>query len=138
MEHNLSSVTTENQKLLRIIETNQQRIKDLQQDFQSIENENQKLINNVDSLKLSVRKYHDLERETTNLETVNHRLEQEMKGLEKENNRLKTAIEVSRFIIYYQLLCFPSLCYSRRHVGVVGCKGVPKKFLEFFFPSHIR
>lgn len=93
LEHNLSSLTTENQKLQRIIETNQQRIKDLQQDLQSTENENQKLNNNVETLKLSVRKYHDLERETTNLETINHRLEQEMKGLEKENNRLKTAIE---------------------------------------------
>lgn len=95
LEHNLSFVTTENQKLQRIIDTNQQRIKDLQQDLQSLESENQKLNNNVESLKLSVRKYHDLERESTNLETINHRLEQEMKGLEKENNRLKTAIEVS-------------------------------------------
>lgn len=99
LEHNLSSITTENQKLQRIIDTNQQRIKDLQQDLQSLENENQKLNNNVESLKLSVRKYHDLERESTNLETINHRLEQEMKGLEKENNRLKTAIEVSYVLI---------------------------------------
>ncbi|XP_035221788.1 girdin-like, partial [Stegodyphus dumicola] len=93
LEHNLNSLTTENQKLQRIVETSQQRIKDLQQDLQATENENQKLNNNMESLKLSVRKYHDLERETTNLETINHRLEQEMKGLEKENNRLKTAIE---------------------------------------------
>ncbi|XP_054717711.1 girdin-like [Uloborus diversus] len=93
IELNLSSLTTENQKLQRMLETNQQRIKDLQQDLQATENENQKLNNNVESLKLSVRKYHDLERETTNLETINHRLDQEMKGLEKENNRLKTAIE---------------------------------------------
>ncbi|KAG8189736.1 hypothetical protein JTE90_012916 [Oedothorax gibbosus] len=93
LEHSLNSITTENQKLQKMVDSNQQRMKDLQQDLQALENENQKLNNTVESYKLTVRKYHDLERETTNLETVNHRLEQEMKGLEKENNRLKTAIE---------------------------------------------
>ncbi|GIY91559.1 hypothetical protein CEXT_795501 [Caerostris extrusa] len=93
LEHSLNSITTENQKLQKMVDSSQQRIKDLQQDMQALENENQKLNNTVESLKLTVRKYHDLERETTNLETVNHRLEQEMKGLEKENNRLKTAVE---------------------------------------------
>ncbi|CAL1290097.1 unnamed protein product [Larinioides sclopetarius] len=93
LEQSLNSLTTENQKLQKMVDSSQQRIKDLQQDMQAVENENQKLNNTVESLKLTVRKYHDLERETTNLETVNHRLEQEMKGLEKENCRLKTAIE---------------------------------------------
>ncbi|KAF8778542.1 Protein Daple like protein [Argiope bruennichi] len=93
LEQSLNSLTTENQKLQKMVDSSQQRIKDLQQDLQAVENENQKLNNTVESLKLTVRKYHDLERETTNLETVNHRLEQEMKGLEKENSRLKTAIE---------------------------------------------
>ncbi|GFY50890.1 protein Daple [Trichonephila inaurata madagascariensis] len=93
LEHSLNSITTENQKLQKMVDSNQQRMKDLQQDMQALENENQKLNNTVESLKLTVRKYHDLERETTNLETINHRLEQEMKGLEKENNRLKIAME---------------------------------------------
>lgn len=93
LEHNIISLGTENQKLQRVVDINQQKISELQQDLQAVENENQKLNNNVECLKLSVRKYHDLERETTNLETLNHRMEQEMKGLEKENQRLKYAVE---------------------------------------------
>ncbi|XP_071041565.1 girdin isoform X3 [Parasteatoda tepidariorum] len=93
LEHNITTLNNENQKLQKMVETAQKKSNDFQQDIQALENENQKLNNIVESLKLADRKYHDLERETTNLETINHRLEQEMKGLEKETARLKAAIE---------------------------------------------
>ncbi|KAJ6218480.1 hypothetical protein RDWZM_009637 [Blomia tropicalis] len=99
MERNYTSSCAENQKFQRIIESKNKKIEEYMSELSSIENENQKLLTNADSLKLSLRKLNDLEIEMTNLEGDKHRLEQEKKSLDKEISRLKTSIQFKDGVI---------------------------------------
>lgn len=99
MERNYSQACAENQKFQRIIEMKSKKIEEYMSELTSIENENQKLVANADSLKLSLRKLNDLEIEMTNLEGDKHRLEQDKKSLDKEISRLKSSIEFKDQVI---------------------------------------
>src|SRR5699024_6674035 len=83
MERNYSQSCAENQKFQRIIESKNKKIEEYMSELTSIENENEKLQANADSLKFNLRKLNDLEMEMTNLEGDKHRLEQEKKSLDK-------------------------------------------------------
>nr|XP_027202981.1 girdin-like [Dermatophagoides pteronyssinus] len=99
MEKNFTQTISENQKNQRIIEQKTKKLQEYQSELELIENENQKLMSNADSLRLSLKKLNDLEIEMTNLETEKQRFEQENKSLEKEINRLKTSIDFKDKII---------------------------------------
>lgn len=68
-------------------------------ELEAIEMENQKLVSNADSLRLSLKKLNNLEIEMTNLEAEKQCFEQENKSLEKEISRLKTSIDYKDKII---------------------------------------
>ncbi|KAH9497954.1 Girdin [Dermatophagoides farinae] len=99
MEKNYTQTSAENQKNQRVIEQKTKKLEEYRSELESIENENQKLMANADSLRLSLKKLNDLEIEMTNLETEKQRFEQENKSLEKEINRLKTSIDFKDKII---------------------------------------
>lgn len=93
IERNSSQLMTENQKLQRLLDSKTKRYEETQQEIQALDNENQKLLATAETLKASVKRLNDLEREVTNLEADNHRLEQYKKSSEKEIQRLKQAID---------------------------------------------
>ena len=99
MERNYSQACAENQKFQRIIESKNKKIAEYMSDLTSIENENQKLLTNADTLKFNLRKLNDLEIEMTNLEGDKHRLEQEKKSQDKEICRLRSSIEFKDTLI---------------------------------------
>ncbi|GBM70725.1 Protein Daple [Araneus ventricosus] len=76
LEQSLNSLTTENQKLQKMVDSSQQRIKDLQQDLQAVENENQKLNNTKSSV-----------------EEENCSLNNQVSSLRDQNNNLKSQLE---------------------------------------------
>ena len=78
----------------------------MQNESRDFECENAKLHKTVESLRHSLRRLNDLEKENTDLESENHRLDRESKGLHKEIARLKQAIEVCPLLFY---LIFHSL-----------------------------
>ena len=99
LERNYTHSCAENQKFQRIIEQKAKKIAEYMSDLEAIECENQMLVANTDSLKLSLKKLNDLEIEMTNLESDKHRLDQERKSQEKEISRLKSSIESKDKII---------------------------------------
>lgn len=99
LERNHAHSCADIQKYQRIIEQKSKKINEFIAEMEALECENQMLVTNADSLKLSLRKMNDLEIEMTNLEGDKHRLEQERKSLEKEINRLKTSIDYKDKVI---------------------------------------
>ncbi|XP_067137777.1 girdin [Centruroides vittatus] len=93
MERTVNALTTENQKLQRVVETNQIKLEEIQEELQGLENENRKLNKTLDTLKLSIPKLHELEREAMGLNSTKQALEQEKRSLEKENAKLKQLME---------------------------------------------
>ena len=93
IEKNSSHLMTENQRLQRLLDNKSKRYEEIQHEIQALESENQKLLATADTLKASLKRLNDLERDVTNMEADNHRLEQEKKSLDKEISRLKIAID---------------------------------------------
>lgn len=93
----MMSVTNENQRLQKTIETCNKKLEELGHENQDIESENHKLQKTVETLKLSTRRYNDLERDITELEANSDKLTRENRCLAKETARLKQAIEVCVF-----------------------------------------
>ena len=72
----------------------QKREESFKNDLKELEAENSKLHKTVESLRHSLRRLSEIEKENTELESENHRLDRESKGLHKETSRLKQGIEV--------------------------------------------
>jgi len=72
----------------------QKREESLKNDLKECEAENSKLHKTVESLRHSLLRLSEMEKENTELESENHRLDRESKGLHKETTRLKQGIEV--------------------------------------------
>ncbi|XP_046341956.1 girdin-like isoform X2 [Haliotis rufescens] len=94
MEFELLDIDNENQRLQKSLDITTRRMEQLENDNSDLENENEKLAKTLESMKVSIKRLEEKEKEALETETELSELQKERATLEKENKKLRQSLEL--------------------------------------------